>query len=106
MKHLGKRFFFSKKLTRYQIPQKTQTHQEYGQQPVEEVVGREHLDDLRRLDGGAVQDPRGVHAQPAEGVDSDFGAGFVGQNHIEGHAYLVTIQVIEKQAKRASHVRW
>ena len=34
-----------------------------GQQSVEDVVGREHLHQLRRLHNGAVQDPGGEYGQ-------------------------------------------
>ena len=38
-------------------------HQKDGQEAVENVISGKHFDDLRSLNGCAVQDPRGVDAQ-------------------------------------------
>lgn len=41
-------------------------HQQDGEENVEDVVCRKHLDDLRGLDGGAVEDVGRVDAEPSE----------------------------------------
>jgi len=53
-------------------------HEQNAQQPVEEVVCREHFDDLWRLDRRRVQDPSGVDAQPGE----DPSAGEAAEEHV------------------------
>ena len=38
-------------------------HQEDREKSVENVIGRKHFHDLRSLNGGAVEDPGGIHTQ-------------------------------------------
>ncbi len=76
--------------------------EEGGEEPVEEVVGRKHLHDLGCLDRGAVQYPGRVHAKSEE-EETTCPRSFAKLSSTEAH--LVTIQMMEKHAKRTSQIR-